>query len=58
MSVRKSIAALLLAASLVTPGIGRGQAPEQVGKVDFPNSCSPAVQETFQRGLAMLHSFR
>jgi len=58
MSVRRSIAALLLAASLVTPGIGRGQAQEQVGKVDFPNSCSPAVQETFQRGVAMLHSFR
>ena len=30
---------------------------QQVGKVDFQNSCSPAVQEKFQRGVAMLHSF-
>src|SRR5699024_9143262 len=28
-----------------------------VGKVDFANSCSPAVQEDFARGVAMLHSF-
>ena len=28
-----------------------------VGKVDFPNSCSPAVQADFLRGVAMLHSF-
>jgi tetratricopeptide (TPR) repeat protein len=30
---------------------------EELGKVDFPNSCSPAVQEKFLRGVAMLHSF-
>src|SRR5205823_4410165 len=29
----------------------------QVGKVEFPNSCSPAVQEKLLRGVAMLHSF-
>ena len=28
-----------------------------LGKVDFPNSCSPAVQEQLQTGVAMLHSF-
>ena len=28
-----------------------------LGKVDFANSCSPAVQEKLQRGVAMLHSF-
>src|SRR5215472_18081943 len=28
-----------------------------LGKVDFKNSCSPAVQEKFERGVAMLHSF-
>ena len=28
-----------------------------VGKVVFANSCSPAVQADFQRGVAMLHSF-
>lgn len=29
-----------------------------LGKVDFKNSCSPAIQESFQRSVAMLHSFR
>ena len=56
MKARPSIAALVLAFSLGTPGFGQGQ--EQLGKVDFPNSCSPVVQETFQRAVAMLHSFR
>ncbi len=28
-----------------------------VGKVNFANSCIPAVQEDFARGIAMLHSF-
>ncbi|HET7765186.1 MAG TPA: hypothetical protein VFK92_08845 [Burkholderiales bacterium] len=28
-----------------------------LGKVDFKNSCSPAVQEKFERAVAMLHSF-
>src|SRR5437773_4539100 len=29
----------------------------QLGKVEFQNSCSPAVQEKLLRGIAMLHSF-
>ena len=40
------------------PALGVGQPKEQFGKVDFQNSCSLAVQETFQRAVAMLHSFR
>ncbi|MGB9254426.1 MAG: hypothetical protein WCC25_06285 [Candidatus Korobacteraceae bacterium] len=32
-------------------------APEQLGTVSFPTSCSPAVQAEFQRGVALLHSF-
>jgi hypothetical protein len=32
-------------------------APEKLGKVSFPTSCSPAVQEQFERGVALLHSF-
>src|SRR5688500_2740877 len=28
-----------------------------LGKVNFPNSCSPAVQEKLQSAVAMLHSF-
>src|SRR5213593_2805860 len=58
MKKRTAVAALILAVSLSTSGIGRAQPKEQLGKVDFPNSCSPAVQEQFQRAVAMLHSFR
>jgi tetratricopeptide (TPR) repeat protein len=32
-------------------------APEKLGKVSFPISCAPAVQEQFNRGAALLHSF-
>ena len=32
-------------------------APDKLGEVMFPVSCSPAAQEQFNRGLAMLHSF-
>ena len=28
-----------------------------LGKVSFPSSCDPKVQPTFERGVAMLHSF-
>ena len=31
--------------------------PEKLGKVSFPTSCAPAVQERFDRGVALLHSF-
>jgi tetratricopeptide (TPR) repeat protein len=53
-----SIVTLVLAAALSMPGLGSGQPKEQLGTVDFANSCSPGVQEAFQRSVAMLHSFR
>jgi tetratricopeptide (TPR) repeat protein len=31
--------------------------PEKLGNVDFPVSCSPAVQSQFNRSVALLHSF-
>ncbi|HEY7617732.1 MAG TPA: hypothetical protein VH744_13075 [Terriglobales bacterium] len=31
--------------------------PEQLGTVHFPVSCSPSVQQGFERGVALLHSF-
>lgn len=31
--------------------------PEKLGQVSFPISCSPAVQQPFNRAMAMLHSF-
>jgi quercetin dioxygenase-like cupin family protein len=33
------------------------QAPERLGTVQFPTSCSPAVAGLFNRGVALLHSF-
>src|SRR5664279_1784111 len=32
-------------------------APEKLGTVSFPTSCAPAVQEQFERAVALLHSF-
>ena len=32
-------------------------APEKLGKVSFPITCMPAVQQPFDRGVALLHSF-
>lgn len=34
-----------------------GKPPEQLGRVSFDNSCSPAVQARFERAVALLHSF-
>jgi hypothetical protein len=31
--------------------------PEKLGRVSFPISCAPSVQEQFNRGVALLHSF-
>jgi hypothetical protein len=41
------------------PGEGPGHhhEGEQLGTVSFPTSCAPAVQKSFARGVALLHSF-
>ena len=54
------IAALVAAAPALAhddPKQQGGVAPEKLGKVSFPTSCDPAVQPTFERGVALLHSF-
>src|ERR1700733_6143222 len=33
------------------------RAPEKLGKVSFPISCLPVVQDRFDRGVSLLHSF-
>lgn len=33
------------------------EAPERLGKVSFPVSCAPTSQKSFERGVALLHSF-
>jgi tetratricopeptide (TPR) repeat protein len=58
MNMNSFMAVLLVSVVLGIPGLGRAQSTDQLGKVDFQNSCSPAVQESFQRAVAMLHSFR
>jgi len=34
-----------------------GRAKRKLGTVEFPTSCSPAVQPDFNRAVALLHSF-
>src|SRR5580692_6209595 len=34
-----------------------GTPPQQLGRVSFANSCAPAVQASFERAVALLHSF-
>src|SRR5438445_3886998 len=61
MKTRIRVAAPLIAVTLAAAGGAFGQPagkePDQLGKVEFANSCSPAVQEKLLRGVAMLHSF-
>ena len=59
MSTHTHILALLVALLLCLPRIGHAQSqvPDQLGQVDFVNSCSATVQGRLQRGVAMLHSF-
>ena len=57
MNAYRVLAMLLLVLVLAPSSESQGQSKDQLGKVDFANSCSPAVQERLQRSVAMLHSF-
>src|SRR5215831_4635568 len=57
MNAHILIAAPLVALLLAVASVASAQQGDKLGKVEFPNSCSPAVQEKFLRGVAMLHSF-
>jgi len=61
MNARRHLAASLIALWLVMAPAAwaqpPGKPPEQLGTVSFANSCQPAAQATFQRGVALLHSF-
>ena len=52
-----ALALLVLAARLPAQGHAHAGNAEQLGTVHFPTSCSPAVAPTFDRGVALLHSF-
>jgi tetratricopeptide (TPR) repeat protein len=56
----KAFAAVsLLAAGLLVPASSRPMpADDHLGKVDFPSSCSTAVQPLIEKGAALLHSFQ
>ncbi len=58
MNIRIFVAVFLFSMVISIPVFGQEHGKHQLGKVDFQNSCSPAVQESFQRAVAMLHSFR
>ena len=57
MNMRSHIAVPLIALLVAASSVAVGQQRDKLGKVEFPNSCSPAVQEKLLRGIAMLHSF-
>src|SRR5262245_1004085 len=59
MRGRAGIVALSVALMLCFPIVGAGQSSshDHLGKVEFANSCSGAVQDSLQRGVARLHSF-
>jgi tetratricopeptide (TPR) repeat protein len=61
MKTRIRLAAPLTALSLLMAASAWAQAPhkppEQLGKLSFANSCQPAVQASFERAVALLHSF-
>jgi hypothetical protein len=67
-SVRKSkvmalrLVAILITIALTTPAVAQEEhmhhpAPDRLGTVKFATSCTAAVQTTFNRAVALLHSF-
>ena len=52
-----SIPACALLAALTATAVSAQDTGQQLGKVTFPTSCNPAVQQEFERGVAMLHSY-
>ncbi len=56
MNLRTTLAVLLLPGVLLVADDQHRQGHD-LGLVHFPVSCAPAVQKTFERGAALLHSF-
>ena len=59
----RHLAATILALAVAGPLLAADDehhshpAPEKLGSVSFPTSCTPVVQPGFERGMALLHSF-
>jgi tetratricopeptide (TPR) repeat protein len=58
MKICKTFVVLIFCAIVSINGFGQEHGKHGLGKVNFPNSCKPEVQESFHRSVAMLHSFR
>src|SRR5215467_8279564 len=56
-SVRSFVLLTILTLLSAPVGIAQEKTTEQLGKVNFPVSCSPKAQAQFERGVAMLHSY-
>ena len=63
--VKRNLAALVMALAALGAAAPQQQSmpghdvshEQDLGTVHFLNSCAPAVQDEFQRGVAMLHSY-
>ena len=49
--------ALVSALAWLAAGHAGAQSTERLGKINFPTSCAPAAQPSFERAVALLHSF-
>lgn len=49
---------LLVSLFLLRAASSSAAPPDQLGKVNFPTTCSSAVEPTLEKGLALLHSFQ
>ncbi len=61
-SYRRTLLGLLLPVLILVPLAAAQEthdhpAPQHLGKVSFPITCAPAVQQPFNRAVALLHSF-
>ena len=54
-SIRTILAAGAFASAIATSSLAHEG--DELGNVTFPTSCDPRVQEDFERGVAMLHSY-
>src|SRR5260370_39948828 len=49
---------IALQASALRADTASAAPPDQLGKVNFPTSCTASVQPTIEKGVALLHSFQ
>src|SRR5258707_15277695 len=49
---------LFVQASTLRADTASAAPPDQLGKVNFPTSCTAQVQPTIEKGVALLHSFQ